>query len=666
MAHAPGELPVPGYELVKVLGRGGFGEVWLAHGPGGIPAALKIVDLTARQALKELRAIHRVKTLNHPNLVPLRGLWLKNRAGVVLEEHEREFAEASLGTDSFDQDGETVIISPEDLEPTELILAMGLCEQSLSQRLQECVRAGYPGIPADELLGYMEDAARGIDYLNCLTQDLEDQPRSVQHCDIKPGNLLIVGGSVQVCDFGLARILQDGRTTAPALTAAYAPPELIAHNRPSAATDQYSLAVSYLELRTGELPFDGASYLEIAKIHTESKIDLSSLPADEQIVLNKALSKKPEERFSSAGEFVRVLRTAYANSSENRDTSYGEPLEQDTGATTPLPWPTENLPRGQQVNLAALAGGVSTDPQKSADHSPADRAETLTAPAELSSSDIPTEVGQAVRSPEPAATVIPTVTPTSAATEMLQVPRVWWLRTTAIVVILGGLCAFAGIGIGMMLGDKNNDDESPSAGNPSLVDANGAGSHPENPSAKPVAGSDEPRGPNPDSLPPRPGPFPFGRPPFPPDNRPGTPPPIGPRGPDGGRHPARDLHRQLGVIRDMAPNVELPELRATIRERFGELSETSFAELNPRERAQLRVMRALANFSAREPTADELQSALQALAQLPPGPRLLQELPEWMLITLGEILADAHAARPQEPKSLPPVWFLLRNEGYLE
>ncbi len=157
----------------------------------------------------------------------------------------------------------------------------------------------------------MEDAAKGIDYLNLPIHDLGKGPLAIIHGDIKPQNLLIVGNSLQICDFGLARSIDEFRKTATAMGSfAYAAPELLM-GHPHVRSDQYCLAVSYIELRTGELPLFGATnILKIAELHRDGKLDLSGLGPNEAEVIRRATHPDPQQRLATCREMVRELRAA--------------------------------------------------------------------------------------------------------------------------------------------------------------------------------------------------------------------------------------------------------------------------------------------------------------------------------------------------------------------
>ena len=81
-----GDEPITGYRLEKFLGRGQYGEVWKSSAPGRAKAALKFIDLSGKQGLKELRGVTRVKEIRHAHLMPITALWMLDEDGNVLGE----------------------------------------------------------------------------------------------------------------------------------------------------------------------------------------------------------------------------------------------------------------------------------------------------------------------------------------------------------------------------------------------------------------------------------------------------------------------------------------------------------------------------------------------------------------------------------------------------
>jgi formylglycine-generating enzyme required for sulfatase activity len=255
----PGGRPLPDFVLVAKLGEGGFGEVWKAQGSGGFAVALKFIRLGGKAGGVELRALEVMKDIRHPHLLVMFGAWEKD------------------GT---------------------LIVAMELADGTLLDRLNEAHRQGLPGIQQPELLEYMREAAKGIDHLNAIP---------VQHRDVKPQNLLLVGGGVKVADFGLAKLMQhtlSGHTGG--YTPAYVAPEFL-NGQVSRQSDQYAQGVSYCQLRGGRLPFTGP-LAQILTGHLMHPPDLSMIPQEqERLAVARALAKEPEERWPSCRAFVEAL-----------------------------------------------------------------------------------------------------------------------------------------------------------------------------------------------------------------------------------------------------------------------------------------------------------------------------------------------------------------------
>jgi serine/threonine protein kinase len=177
-----------------------------------------------------------------------------------------------------------------------------MTELNLWDRFVVCRAQGLPGIPRDELLGYLTMAARELDRMNIK--------HHVQHLDVKPRNLLLTNTRIGVANSDRAEDLKGmaGSLTG-GVTPVYAAPETF-DGVVSSFCDQYSLAVVYQELLTGHRPFRGTSLQQLVLQHLTAAPDLSPLPASDRAVVGRALSKQPNERFPNCMGFVQALQSA--------------------------------------------------------------------------------------------------------------------------------------------------------------------------------------------------------------------------------------------------------------------------------------------------------------------------------------------------------------------
>ncbi len=257
--------PLPGYRLIEHLGSGGYGEVWRAEAPGGLTKAIKFVfgQQHEKRASNELRALERIRGVRHPFLLSL------ERIEVV--------------------DGRLVVVTE-------------LADGSLKDRFEACRRESLIGIPRNELLSYLRDAADALDFMS--------ESHELQHLDVKPENLLLLAGHVKVADFGLVKDVRHSQASlVGGMTPLYAAPEVF-RGTPSRHSDQYSLAIVYQEMLTGTLPFMGSNAAELTLQHLNDEPELSALSSADRYAVARALAKDPPHRYATCREFIDVLCNA--------------------------------------------------------------------------------------------------------------------------------------------------------------------------------------------------------------------------------------------------------------------------------------------------------------------------------------------------------------------
>ena len=164
-------------------------------------------------------------------------------------------------------------------------------------------------IPLHRVLSIVRQVASALDYAH---------EKGILHRDLKPSNILLDdGGGVFITDFGIARILGEGGGTITTQgvvgTPSYMSPEQARAEPLDGRSDVYSLGVMLFELVTGVRPFQSDTPYSIAVMHvtmpppSPRQFEPEISVALEKIIL-RALSKKREERYQSAGELAEALR----------------------------------------------------------------------------------------------------------------------------------------------------------------------------------------------------------------------------------------------------------------------------------------------------------------------------------------------------------------------
>ena len=271
MPVSVGEL-FAGFTILRVLGAGGMGTVYLAAHPR-LPRqdALKVLpgEWTAdpQYRARFLREAELTASLSHPN---------------ILGVHDRGEYDGQLWI-SMDFVGGT--------------------DASRLVREQHCA-----GLPVEQALEIITAVASALDYAH---------QRGLLHRDVKPANILLDPDAERIflADFGIARLIDDPSgltsTNMAVGTMAYAAPEQLRGELLDGRTDQYALACTAFDLLTGAPPYVDSNPAVVITKHVaapvpslgERRPELAALDP----VLAKAMAKAPGDRFASCRDFAGEL-----------------------------------------------------------------------------------------------------------------------------------------------------------------------------------------------------------------------------------------------------------------------------------------------------------------------------------------------------------------------
>lgn len=257
------------YEVGRLLGRGGMGEVY---------EATDVRD-KSRVALKLIRQ----DRVSDPD-----SLRMFREEAEALSRVRSDHVARVLGYS--DREGDVPFIALEFIEG-----------RSLSERLRERSK-----LPLDQVRGMIRDVAAGLSDVHAA---------GVLHCDVKPQNVVETrAGTWKLVDFGVAQLSSSG-TGSVAGTPAYMAPEQARGARIDARSDLYSLGVVAYRAITGRPAFTADDPDEVADLAFDvgppDPRSLAQIPDDLALVLRIAMAPRPDQRFRTAAELAAAFDRAF-------------------------------------------------------------------------------------------------------------------------------------------------------------------------------------------------------------------------------------------------------------------------------------------------------------------------------------------------------------------
>ncbi|HEY2157131.1 MAG TPA: protein kinase, partial [Isosphaeraceae bacterium] len=310
----------PDYEVVRELGRGGMGVVYLANNTlMGRMEVLKVVGshLVKRQGVLDrfLREIRSAAKLHHPNIV---GAYAAMRLGDCV------------------------------------VLAMEYVE---GEDLAQLVKA-RGALPVTNACYFTYQAALGLQHAH---------ERGMVHRDIKPANLILAREGkkaiVKVLDFGLAKATSEGQLDS-GLTHEgqmlgtpdfIAPEQIVDAQRADIRADVYSLGCTLYYLLSGGAPFRATSLYELLQAHHSMDAPALNMvrpevPSELAALVAKMMAKDPARRFQTPGEVSQALTKFFKPGAQPSSTSNAEVPR----AVPPVPAPPPTIP-ATDLGAPALA-----------------------------------------------------------------------------------------------------------------------------------------------------------------------------------------------------------------------------------------------------------------------------------------------------------------------